>query len=161
VLQGYITASQDLGWPGSPITDSISGGGAVRTLAFSAPGLGVEHSTFVPVGARWELLSWSATLTTSAVAGARQPFLLASTLGSSLWASPSPYVMGAVAAARYNWAPGMPIAATVGTFIPPAGIPIGYILTTLTTIETITAGLDPLDAWGASLLRVREWLEVN
>lgn len=66
VLQGYVTTTQGLGWPGSAIVSSTDGEPAIRTIVGTTPAAGVDILETVPTGARWELLSVVADMTTGA-----------------------------------------------------------------------------------------------
>ena len=52
MLQGYVTSTQGLGWPGSPITSSTDAEPCVRAIQGTQPAPGVEISETVPTGAR-------------------------------------------------------------------------------------------------------------
>ena len=75
LLQGYITAAQELSWPGSPLQDSLEAGGVLRILTGTNPAAGSEILETVPTGAQWELLSFRATFVTSTAAATRLPAL--------------------------------------------------------------------------------------
>lgn len=63
MLQGYVTTTQGLGWPGSPIVSSTEGEPVIRTIVGATPAAGNGPLETVPTGARWELLTWFATAT--------------------------------------------------------------------------------------------------
>src|SRR4051812_18481105 len=71
ILQGYVTATQRLAWPGSPLESSIAGAGRLRSLTGTDPAAGVEISETVPAGARWRLVAVRLLLVTSAVVANR------------------------------------------------------------------------------------------
>lgn len=71
ILQGYVATSHWLGFPGSPITHSFEGPGAMRDFQVAAPAVGNAIVQLVPEHARWRLQSIEAGLFTSAVAGNR------------------------------------------------------------------------------------------
>ena len=75
VLQGYVTGSQHLSWPGSPIKHTREHDGLVRFVSIADPGLGTAVLTPVPPGAIWRPVSFRFRFTASAVAGNRQPFV--------------------------------------------------------------------------------------
>jgi hypothetical protein len=70
LLQGYVTTTQNVGWPGSAIVSSTDGEPVVRTIIGTAPGGGADIVETVPNGARWELLSVRAVLTLGGAAAA-------------------------------------------------------------------------------------------
>jgi hypothetical protein len=55
VLQGYVTATQALSWPGSPIQSSLDGDGAVASFQLGSPAAGAQFTTTVPTNARRRL----------------------------------------------------------------------------------------------------------
>lgn len=63
MLQGYVTTTQGLGWPGSAIESSTDGEPALRTIVGTTPGAGASQLETVPTGARWDLLSICSTAT--------------------------------------------------------------------------------------------------
>jgi hypothetical protein len=71
LFSGYVTATQCMAWPGSPIVSSTEGEPFVRVITGSRPGLGGQITETCPFGARWELVSVNATITTGAAAGTR------------------------------------------------------------------------------------------
>jgi hypothetical protein len=83
LLAGYVTAVQALGFPGSPIASSTDGHGAIRTIIGTSPAAGVECAEVVPTGARWELVSFVATIVTSATVITRVPELYVDMAGSN------------------------------------------------------------------------------
>lgn len=62
---GYVTAKQPLPFPAASLLRALDGQGAIRSITGATPGAGAEISETVPTGARWELLAFTATLTTS------------------------------------------------------------------------------------------------
>src|SRR5439155_18890058 len=61
LLGGYLTATQALGWPGSPIISSTDGEGCTRLIVGTTPAAEANILETVPTGARWELLSLEAS----------------------------------------------------------------------------------------------------
>jgi hypothetical protein len=160
ILQGYVTSTQNLAWPGSPIIRSIEGPGALQTLTPADPGVGVEWLVSAPPNARWIICSFSARFTASAAVGDRRPRLTMRTAGLILWDSPAIFVSAAGQIARYIWAPGCPYTSLIGFNPPPSNIPDNYPMTTGTEFITLS-GMLAGDFWSTALLRVYEWLEVN
>lgn len=70
LLQGYATAAQALGFPGSPLQSSLDGGGYFRTIVGTTPGAGSAITETCPAGARWEMrcFSFSYQISNSGVA---------------------------------------------------------------------------------------------
>jgi len=75
LLQGYVTGSQHLAWPGSPIKHTREHDGIVRFVFPADPGAGTQYLDAVPPGAIWRPISFKFRFTASAVAGNRQPFV--------------------------------------------------------------------------------------
>jgi hypothetical protein len=48
---GYVSAANRVAWPGSPVLNSLEGGGALRSITGTTPGAGAEISETVPTGA--------------------------------------------------------------------------------------------------------------
>ena len=161
IVQGYLTAHQDLGWPGSPITDSISGGGAIRTFAFPATGPGLPVTFTVPAGARWELLSCFTNLSTSAAAFDRLLVMQADIAAGTLWVVWQGRVQVASTTGYHWWTQGItPGFVGIAPFSV-ANLPRDYPLTAATTIAIGVTFMPAGDQMGTALVRVREWLEVT
>jgi hypothetical protein len=159
LLQGCVTSTQGLGYPGSPILSSVESGPAVRTIQGTSPGAGNEIAETVPTGARWELLSFSAILTTSAAIGDRSPRLTFLTGVGYVGYFPQPTAIPASTTRTYTWAQGLsPLASPTATS-DVSGIPVGSILLAGQTIQTITDGIAAGDVWTSVAFTVREWLE--
>ena len=161
LLAGYVTSTQALGWPGSPIAGSLEGGGAYRSIAGATPAPGVDLAETVPTGARWELQHVFATLATSAVAGNRVPYLRKQIGGSNAVFTFNPNPVPAVTFAGLGWAPNIPVAfdAANAAWITPLAQPL--VLQAGDVLNTFTFGLQAGDQWGNVRYTVREWLEVS
>lgn len=160
LVQGYVTAGQELAWPGSPIQNTIDGGGYVRTIAGTQPAPGIDLAETCPTGARWELVGFQATLVTSAVPGMRLPTLTVTTnVGMTMFAC-APGGIDGSAVVVFAWCAG------IGhDFAPPAGQLIVQGVSPRTpvmagqSILTNTGGIDVDDQWFLPVYSVREWLE--
>lgn len=53
MLGGYVSSSQGLAWPGSPIASSLEGPGCERMIQRTTGSAAAFIETFVPVSARW------------------------------------------------------------------------------------------------------------
>lgn len=161
LAQGYVTEEQGIGWPGSPIADSISGGGYARTITGTNPAAGMELTETVPTGARWQLLGIRAHLIASAVVANRRPRLLFDN-GASIWMqSNSVFTTPANGNDDYTWAAGGWIENVIGAGGVCGGIPVDAPLIAGSRMRTDTSGLDAGDNWGAPTYTVREWLEAD
>ena len=161
LVQGYVTAEQGLGWPGSPIGDSISGGGVQRAIAGTNPAAGAEFSETVPTGARWDLLYLNVELDTSSQAATREA-RLAFTQSSLTMAIVNTAGSQAASLNRvYTWGQALPVnAGIIGTIFQGA-IPSPSILLAGDRFRSTTNGLQTLDDWRTPIYVVREWLEVD
>lgn len=156
---GPVTASQRIGYPGSLIMNSLDGAGALRLITGTTPGAGAEISETVPTGARWQLLSFAATIATSAAAANRQPTLVIDDGATQYQLFPQAATTPASNSSRYFWTAGSGVflaqlnGADVQGLVSPLWLLAGHRIRTLTTL--IQAG----DQWSAVLYGVREWME--
>jgi hypothetical protein len=160
LLQGYVTASQDIGWPGSAIESSLSSDGLPRQIVGTDPAAGVEQYETVPTGVRWELLSWYGRLTTSPVVDARLPALILQTPLYAMFLSPQPGTVGPSVATNFMWGLGMPMESVLSVATLIAGLPLAIPLLAGGIIRTQTLGMNVADDWESPVFTVREWLEV-
>lgn len=71
LFSGYVTSTQCMAWPGSPIVSSTEGEPFVRNITGAQPVLGGAIVETCPANTRWELVTVNALVTTGAVAGNR------------------------------------------------------------------------------------------
>jgi hypothetical protein len=161
LLAGYVTSTQALGFPGSPIASSLEGGGLIRTIQGATPAPGAEFRETVPTGARWQLLEAQGTLTTSAAAGARRPILVWSVNGAQVGASAQVTDVNPSGGGTFNWAQGMPLAAAIFPGTNVVGLPMDLQLLDADFFASQTSGLAAGDQWTLTRYMVREWLEVT
>jgi hypothetical protein len=159
ILGGYVTTTQALGFPGSPIVGSLEGGGCPRTISGTDPAAGVEQLETVPTGARWELKAWFGRLVCSATVATRQPTLVLNYSTNNIQIG---FPTSAAASQTQNWmaAQGMPLSTKIGAASDLCGLPIGMQLIAGNSFGTSTTGLQVGDDWGAPVYNVNEWLEV-
>lgn len=161
LLQGYITANQDLAFPGSPIQSSLDTTGCVRSIVGTNPAAGNEWSETVPTGALWQLLSASVLLTTDGTAVDRQPLLQLLIASELYFRSPVEPVIGASTNGQISWFPGALYPGTFTGGASPAPLPNATFLPAGSVISSATVGLTAGDNYSAPRLMVREWLEVQ
>ena len=154
---GYVTDTQHLAWPGSPIASTLDGAGALRAITGSDPAAGAEMSETVPTGARWRLLGLAIELVTDATAANRDLILQVNNGVGLFWASDPNQSQAASVTRTHVAAQGSrrlnPTAGTAMWHYPhDMDLLGGFVLTTSTT--SIQAG----DNYGAPELLVREWL---
>lgn len=161
LLQGYVTRSQELAFPGSPVVTSEEGGGVIRTITGSNPAANSEWSETVPTGARWHLQGVSARLVASAAAGNRSPALTVVSGGVNLGFFPIPSIQVPSESREWYWWNGTPydVQITGAHYI--GGLPNDLIVLGGETITTATNNFQAGDDWQAPTLRVREWLEAT
>jgi hypothetical protein len=162
LVAGYITGTQSLGWPGSPVQNSIEGNGRTRQILLANPGLGHDLTVSVPLNTRWRFQAFYALFQADGTAGARQPFFnIVGTLGATLLFMPWPSTIGlggashCMAGEAYPWvtAPG-----NQNQMLPtPAALDLGPNA----IIRTFVSGMALGDAWLNGSIAVLEWLECN
>lgn len=161
ILQGYVTSTQAMGWPGSPLQTSTDSGGYYRVINGAFPGAGNEITETTPTGARWEIVGMRLNLATSATPGSRFPRLLFFEGGS--FPQMSAYPGGIIASQNVvliigqgqpwqNWTDG------VSTY-EIAPMPLQAILHAGDFWRTNTNGLQATDIWGVPVYLIREWLD--
>lgn len=159
LLQGYVTAQQDLAWPGSPIQSSIEGGGVLRLITGTIPAAGGELSETVPTGARWELLCLACSFSTSAAAGDRRPMIAFVSGAIGHFLKQLPGVVAPSSGATLIWAANIGDAAS-GVFLRlTSQLPTGQNLLEGFQIVTTTDNMAAGDQYSNVKLLVREWLE--
>lgn len=160
LLAGYVTATQALGFPGSPIVNSLEGGGYARFFAGTDPAPGAQVSETVPVGARWDLHGFECELTTDATVAVRRPHLTIDNGTTVYFRSANPGTTPATNTQRFFWAAGSALETVIAPAAPLGGLPIPF---PLLAGHRIVTGLDNGqvgDNWTTPIVLVREWLEV-
>lgn len=129
----------------------------VREVIVANPAAGAEYLVPVPAGRAWELLSFTATLTTSAVVAMRNVRARIVDPGATVvWEPPAVEDQPASFAYRYTYAAGLGYSSNFvvkggGFPSPPALMPEGY------SLRTLTVAVDAADQWSGAVLVVREW----
>lgn len=159
LLGGYITSMQHVAYPGSPILSSTEGEPYVRKITGTQPAFGANISETVPTGARWQLLTFLAGLTTDATVIGRQPILTVRSSGSLVGESIINATIPASTGANVTWAAGLtPQVDATGVHLQGGWITDNRMLAgdeLRTTVNNLQAG----DRWTAPFFMVREWLE--
>lgn len=163
LLEGYVTATQALGWPGSPITDSITVGGYIRQIAGTKPAAGLEVFETVPNGRRWDVIAIFLRLQTSAAVGNRFTRLdfvspvvayFAAFNASPLLASQNGLYVAAPVSADLD------VAIGGGDRWIRMPIPLNFTMRQGDSFQSNTHNLSALDQWDAPYYVVKESLEV-
>lgn len=160
LLQGYVTANQNLGYPGSPLQGSFEGDGFTRFVSGTQPAAGNEWSETVPTGARWELLNLAVDLTTNGTPADRLAVLGCRNAGQLFFRSPQTRVIPAGRTIRNYWTTAAAVNPSVKDDVPVAQLAPGLQLHAGHTFDSGTSNLQAGDAYGAPFYQVREWLEV-
>lgn len=164
LLQGYVTGTQQLAWPGSPIQDSISGGGYIRFIQGTKPGVGQLVTETVPTGARWELLAIGVEFDPDATDATRDVVLAAAfpAIGNVFLIPNGQTAVAGDVGDLFTWAQGVtPAKTSVQSFWGCAPVPMRYIFAAGEEIGITRTNGGPSDQFQAPLLKVREWLEVQ
>lgn len=155
----YVTAKMPLSYPGSGVLRATEGAGALRSITGSVPAAGAEVSESVPTGARWELIAFRATLTSSATVATRVPQLSLDDGTTLLCRIAQTASIPASASAPFAWVRGALLAPTAGGNDLVQGAPLGFYLGAGYRLRTVTAGIQAADQWSATQYLVREWIE--
>ena len=159
VIQGYITASQALAWPGSSLAESTDGEPLPRVVTGTNPAAGGEISETVPTGARWTVWAIRATLVTGASGGSQAPRIAYDDGSTTFYEGHCHSLQGANISRTYHWSIAGPDIADVISSARNQSIPAGLWLPAGSRILTATANLGVDDDWGAPTLSVGELLE--
>jgi hypothetical protein len=161
LLQGFVTSTQILAWPGSPLQHSFEGQGVARVITGTLPAAGAEISETVPTGARWELVKFSTQFTCSAAAATRQIALrIADASGNAQFLSPSVTNLTANQVAPHAWAQGTALSALLENITALMGLPMRLVLPAGASIQTRTTAMQAGDQFLAPIYTVLEWPEV-
>lgn len=156
---GYVTANTPVAFPSFPPASPLDGGGALRSIAGTTPGAGVELSETVPTGARWELLAFQATFVTSAAAANRVPQLTLDDGTTVYYQLGAALNQAASLTQRRSWFQGAPAPYLDNANNLPLPLPMNLRLGAGHRIRTVTAAIDVGDQWSAVRYLVREWIE--
>jgi len=158
LMQGCITATQKIAFPGSEMYSTLERPGAIRTITGTNPAANTEVLETVPTGARWRLLALTVRLVNDATVANRLPILILDDgLASMAWSAVTS-AMTAGAQWQATWGTyGVTIAPTsLGSI---AALPDGLVLLAGHRIRTNTLNFQAGDEYGAPQLTVEEWLE--
>jgi hypothetical protein len=161
LLQGYVTSQQGLGWPGSPIQHSLEAMPVDRFLIGTVPSAGNAFVETVPTGARWQLVSVLASLTTAA-GGVNRLVNLANQRGGTFsdfyvhatYQPPSTTVL-------YSWGLNLPIVVDLASGRGQLAFRDDLFLSSGDTVLASLVNFAAGDQWTVVRLSVREWLEVE
>lgn len=161
LLAGYITSTQAVGWPGSPIISSTDGEPVVRSIVGTQPANGVPIVETVPSGARWELTTFRATLTPQVGPINTSPILeVRDASGNTLieYQSNVQMTVGVGVFGRMGWSWGL-AASTAANQLVNMPMPQQVRLLAGSTIRVQNVAAN--EHWDAPVYSVREWQEVG
>lgn len=154
----YIAQGSPAGWPDGRVLDPTESTGFIKNITVGNPAAGADFTSTVPTQAKWIVRHFSALLTTSAAAGARNARLFidfgvapvlelipsqadqAASLATQ-YSIGAAAVAGSAAALANTWAATSPLV-MLGTY----------------RIGTSTAGILAGDQWSNIRITVEEWL---
>lgn len=155
---GYVSTKQPISFPGSPVGSTLDGPGVLRSIVGTNPAAGAESTETVPTGARWQILSWIASLVASATVATRQlewvatngaqTFLLSPAQTSQAASTTRNYMAAAVGAAQTA------VNGRLQVILPPI-----VVLTAGFQFGSFTTSIQVDDDWGAPTYNVLEWLD--
>jgi hypothetical protein len=156
LMQGYVSSTEWLGFPQSPLQSNLGGRGSLQTALFTAGAAGSNLTGTIPASVHWRLISITAQLVTDATAGNRTVFLEILDPGGFV---PMDLVQAAQQAPsttrQYTWAIGCPAQAT-GSFLS-TGIPDGLYLPASWQVKLVgVSGAG--DQWGNARALVEQWV---
>jgi hypothetical protein len=158
LLQGYVTDSQRLAWPGSPIRSSVDGPGVLRSITGTDPAAGAEISETVPTNARWRIFSARMTLVTDATVANRLANLVLDD-GAAILAQMTAHANQIASTTYiYNWFHVGHAGNAIGTAFM-QNFPPDVRLSGGSRIRTLTGAIQAGDNWSAPQLLVEEWIE--
>jgi hypothetical protein len=160
ILQGYVTASQAVGFPGSSIQDSFSVEPPPRVIIGTTPGLAQEILETVPTGARWRLVALLVRLDTDATVITRNPRLEIRSATTTLALFPNPIGVTASIGVFPQWVQGLAYDQAHSTNVGVGGLPESAILLAGQTIRTNTENMQLGDQYSTLRYVVQEWLEI-
>lgn len=159
LIADNLSNSNFIGWPGSPVRQSVEGPGTIRIVRGTQPAAGAEMLEAVPTGARWRLLAIAIGLSTSATNAqrrvrvvTREPVFAAQ---SSYFSTPILQIQNKEV--TYHILGTLSFATTGGNIV--LGPLPNPILLAGHQVVSSTANLQADDQFGQPELYVEEWIE--
>lgn len=160
LVQGTISASSALAFPGSPIERSVDGEGFHRAITGTMPAAGAQIAETVPAGARWEIVNVFLGLTTSAVAhGIFVNLAIGSAGGTKLLCFCS-QTQAQSLGWFYNFGAGLAQSFDTVVGRMQLSLPNDLIALAGETIQVNATFAAAGDQFSAPVLSVREWLDI-
>jgi hypothetical protein len=177
VANPIAVVAADYVYPGNPVQVGVvrpagpSGGrGTLKTVTGTNPAAGVEISEAVPTNTIWQVLSFTAVLVSSGVAGNRAPVLIiddGTTANRRNVIRDSTSVQAASLTRTWTWVRGFDLSSTAeysqadtDTLIVVQKLPTREDVELLQSarIRTVTSAFDVGDDWAAPIFQVQEWV---
>jgi len=158
LLQGYISTTPRLAWPGSLISSSLGPTGRPRTISGTDPAAGVEISETVPAGARWRIGAINIGFQADGTVISRTPLLTIDDGATIFWQGASGVAVTAGVLAIYRFGVGAQGAVIAATHYNLA-LPSNLILAPGSRIRTVTANLQAGDNYTAPVLHLEEFID--
>lgn len=159
VLQGYVTSNGALAWPGSPIVNSLDGGGYQRIVTGTTPAAGNHVLETCPANAQWELTSIAVNYTADATVVTRYPYLRildAAMSGTPVFPEPTTIVAGETW--FLSWARDVLPAVTAPFKWVLQAMPSGRYLIAGQQFMVDTINIAAGDTFGSPAYTLREWI---
>lgn len=156
IWEGYVYFNVPTGWPGVQPKEITDGAGTVVSITGSAPAAGADITEVIPSNRRRQLLSFQATLVSSAAVANRTPIFLIDDGAQVLYDSPATFTQTASQSVVYSAGSSVPSQAPL-TLFAILQLPIPTIVKSGWRIRTFTAGLQAGDQWSAPRYAVLEW----
>lgn len=161
LIQGFVTSSQQITWPGSLFQQQTEANWYRALYTVTAPAAGANWSISVPNERNWQPLAISARFTTSAAPANRQAILRFQMEGASPenWSSIRTPAIVANSQVRCVWAQGTPhdsglLADTYSDALPANCL----LLANVDSIDVGCANIQAGDQWDQIQITVREQL---
>lgn len=161
LVQGYVTTTQHLAWPGSPLSYSLEGMPLRRSFVVANPAANTDWA-FGPGGRqRWRIVSVFADLLTGATGLPRTVTLQHGTaVGFASIVGPAAN-QADLTTRRYLWAPNLPVLASADATVNQQPIPHDLVMMPFEGLGSSTNGIGGGDQWSAIVVTIDEWLDVE
>lgn len=161
LVQGYVTATQERAWPGSPIENSLDGIGWAHTIFGTGPPAGSSVQEFVPTGARWDVTEIQCQFQTDATVGDRLQLLGFIRSGGPIGASSyQPLIQTASTTVVYVWLQGLSFGAAIDAQHSMQGFARQAPLLAGESFSLQSLLGDSGDDWNVPRYTVIEWLDL-
>jgi hypothetical protein len=159
IIGGCITQTNVLGFPGSAVIASTDTEPVARTIVGTAPGINAAVLETVPIGARWELVTFNAPVSDSVSLNTFTPiFKVNDPSANSILQAKAHYAFVAGLTGVAAWLAGYTPSTIVSDDTISGSLPTGLKLSGGSTMNLAAPGANR--TWAAPVYTVREWLDV-